>query len=88
MPLEHVFILSVLAGGLTFRSAELLESSVRYSAKAKYRPNEVPLGYFHFKIKQENIDIMNCNLYAEILKGFFLSIETKKAILNLMRLSL
>ena len=41
--LEQVFILSVLAGGLTNSSAGLLESSVRYSAKAKYMPNEVLL---------------------------------------------
>ena len=88
MPLEHVFILSVLAGGLTFRSAGLLESSVWYSAKTKYRPNEVPPGDFNFKIMQEKVDIMNCNPSAEILKGFFLSIETKKAYLNLVRLSL
>ena len=80
LPLEDVFILSVLAGGLTFHSAGLLESSVRYSAKARYRPNEVPLGDFNFKIKQENVDIMNCNPSAKILKGFFLSIETKNTI--------
>ena len=33
-----------------YQSAGLFESSVRYSAKAKYRPNEVPLGDFNFKI--------------------------------------
>ena len=55
----HVFILSVLAAGLTFPSAGLFESSVRYSAKAKYRPNEVLLGDFNFKIRHENVDIMN-----------------------------
>ena len=56
----HVFILSVLAAGLTF-PAGLFESSeqYRYSAKAKYRPNEVPLGDFNFKIKHENVDKMN-----------------------------
>ena len=59
MPLEHVFILSVHAGGLTFRSAGLFESSVQYSAKAKYRPNEIPLGDFNFKIRHENFDKMN-----------------------------
>ena len=48
-----------IAAGLSFRSAGLFESSVRYSAKAKYRPNEIPLGDFNFKIKHENSDIMN-----------------------------
>ena len=52
LPLEHVFILSVLSAGL-------FESSVWYSAKAKYRPNKVPLGDFNFKIRHENVDIMN-----------------------------
>ena len=78
--LVHIFILSVLAAGLKFRSARLFESSVRYSAKAKYRPNEVPLGDFNFQIRHKNVDIMNCNPSAEILKEFFLSIETKKTI--------
>ena len=55
----HVFILSVLAAGLKFPSAGLFESSVRNSAKAKYRPNEVPLGDFNFKIRHENVEIMN-----------------------------
>ena len=55
----HVFLLSVLAEGLTVCSAGLFESSVRYSAKAKYRPNEVPLGDFNFKIRHENVDNMN-----------------------------
>ena len=54
----HVFILSVLAAGLKFPSAGLCESSVRYFAKAKYRPNEIPLGDFNFKIKHENVDKM------------------------------
>ena len=39
--------------------AGLFESSVRYSAKAKYRPNEVPLGDLNFKIRHENVDIIN-----------------------------
>ena len=45
--------------GTDIPSAGLFESSVRYSAKAKYRPNEVPLGDFNLKIKHENVDIMN-----------------------------
>ena len=57
----HVFILSVLAAGLIIRSDGLFESSVRYrySAKAKYRPNEIPLGDFNFKIKPKNINKMS-----------------------------
>ena len=48
--LVHGFILSVLAAGLILRFAGLFESSVWYSLYAKYRPNEVPLGDFNFKI--------------------------------------
>ena len=56
---SHAFILSVLAAGLIIRSAGLFESSVWYSAKAKYRPNEIPLGNFNFKIIHENVDNIN-----------------------------
>ena len=71
-----------------YQSAGLFESSVRYTSIAKYMPNEVPLGDFNFKMGHLNIDIMNSDPSAEILKGFFLSIKPKKAYLNLMRLSL
>ena len=54
--MPNYVILSVLAAWLTFPSAGLFESSIRYSAKVKYRPNEVLLGDFNFKIKHENID--------------------------------
>ena len=47
----HVFILS--AAGLTFRSARLFESLALYSSFAKYRPNEVPLGDFNFKLSMK-----------------------------------
>ena len=77
VPLEYLYL-----------SAGLFESSVRYSAKAKYRPNEVPLGDFNLKIKHKNVDKMSCNHSAGILKGFFLSKEPKKGYLNLVRQSL
>ena len=63
-----------------YQSAELFESSVRYSAKAKYRPNAVPLGDFNLKIKYKNVDKMSCNHSAVILKRIFLSKELKKRI--------
>ena len=56
------------------------EVSVEYSSKEKYRPNEVPLRYFNFKIKHENIEKINLNHSAEILKEFFLSFEPTKTI--------
>ena len=36
----------------------MFESLVMYSAKAKYRPNEAPLGDFNFKIKDSNVDFV------------------------------
>ena len=44
-----------------YLSAGLFDSLVWYSAKAKYRPNEVPLGDFNLKIKHKNVDKMSCN---------------------------
>ena len=57
--LVQVFILSVLAAGVKFRSARLLESSARYSSCAKYRPNVVLPGDFNFKIRHETVYILN-----------------------------
>ena len=42
-----------------YQSTGLFESSALYSSIAKYRPNEVPLGDFNYKIKHENVDKMN-----------------------------
>ena len=61
--MEHI-------GGMVpvrYQSAGLLESSVRYSSYAKYRPNEepVPLEDFNFNIKHENVYIGTKTLSRE-----------------------
>ena len=76
--LVQVFILSVLAAGVKFRSARLLESSARYSSCAKYRPNVVLPGDFNFKIRHETVYILNWNPSTGILNGFFYPLNQKK----------